>query len=113
MILAVLAFASAGQAVPAPAPAGGDSLRPEVQAAFDPARLAWLVCLRRHADAARRSGRRANREAALDASFTDCEADENAMRTALRRQYNQESVDRLMVELRRTVRAPMRDYLRR
>jgi hypothetical protein len=108
---------------PAPAPAdppiaatqaeAGRGMRPEVEAAFAPARLAWLQCLRIQADITRRQRRGTNREAELDGAFTGCEGDENAMRAALRRQYDQASVDSLLASLRSALRVSLRTYLRR
>jgi hypothetical protein len=99
-------------ATAAPARAGG-GMRPEVEAAFARARLAWLYCLRRQADVALRTGRRTNREAALDAAFLACQGDENAMGAALRRQYDQRAADSLMASLRAAIRDSLRTYLRR
>jgi hypothetical protein len=100
--------ASARRARAAQAESG---LRPDVEAAFSPAHLSWLYCLRRAT--AGREYRRRNREAMIDAAFETCAGDENAMRAALRRQYNQEAVDSLMAALREGLRGPMREALRR
>jgi len=90
-----------------------EQVQPEIQRPYLEAVVAWFLCAKREIDAVPSRDRRERSEQVVDAALATCAAEEGAVQTVLRRQYNAESVERLMTLVRGESKENMIGYARR
>ena len=103
----VSAYLLALQAVPQ------EQAPPEIERPYLEAVATWFLCAKREIDTVPSRDRRRQSEQVVDAALAACTAEEAAAYAVLRRQYNAESVERLMTQVRGESRDNMIAYARR
>jgi hypothetical protein len=102
----VSAYLLALQAVPQ------EQAPPEIERPYLEAVATWFLCAKREIDTVPSRDRWRQSEQVVDAALAACTAEEAAY-AVLRRQYNAESVERLMTQVRGESRDNMIAYARR